>query len=160
MEEIMIELREIRRRELILALIQHRMGFMPIFLKYRDKNNPVFRTYFDFTRYYKSPKLTMLWIVFDSKKVGQIWIKTSDDYASVTRIFVIKKWQNRGIAQQTINQVKNMYNSYSLWKLDTIMQEKKNCHLYEKLGYEKTGQHQKINKRMTLIYYEKRKRNE
>ena len=57
----MIELREIRRRELILALIQHRMGFMPIFLKYRDKNNPVFRTYFDFTRYYKSPKLTMLW---------------------------------------------------------------------------------------------------
>ena len=66
----------------------------------------------------------------------------------------------RGIAQQTINQVEIMYNSYGLWKLDTIMQEKKNCHLYEKLGNEKTGQHQKINKRMTLIYYEKRKRNE
>lgn len=154
----MIELREIKRRELILALIQHRIGFMPIFLKYRDKINPVFRNYFDFIKYYKSPKLTMLWIVFDSKKVGQIWIKTSDDYASVARIFVLKKWQNRGIAQQAIIQSERIFYSYSLWNLETIMQEKKNCHLYEKMGYEQTGQEKKVNNRMTLIYYEKRKK--
>ena len=158
MEEIMIELREIKRRELILALIQHRMGFMPIFLKYRDKINPVFRNYFDFIKYYKSPKITMLWIVFDGKKVGQIWIKTSDDYASVARIFVLKKWQNRGIAQQAISQSERIFYSYNLWKLETIMQEKKNCYLYEKMGYEQTGQQKKVNKRMTLIYYEKRKK--
>jgi hypothetical protein len=40
--------------------------------------------------------------------------------------------------------------------LDTILQEKGNCHLYEKIGYKKTGKIEKINERMDIVYYEKR----
>lgn len=152
----MVELKRIKGNELISALIQHRIGFLPTFIKYRDKINPVFRNYFDFRKYLKSPNLRMFWIVSDSRRVGQIWIITSSEYASLGRLFVLKRWQNQGIAQEAIAKAEKMFASYKLWRLDTIEQEKNNCHLYEKMGYVKTGHKKIINRRMTIIDYEKR----
>lgn len=42
------------------------------------------------------------------------------------------------------------------WELDTILQEPKNCYLYEKLGYRQTGKTEVVNDRLTLVSYEKR----
>ena len=39
--------------------------------------------------------------------------------------------------------------------LETILQEKGNCYLYEKLGYHQTGKTEQINERMTIVFYEK-----
>lgn len=36
-----------------------------------------------------------------------------------------------------------------------ILQEKGNCYLYEKMGYKATGKTEKINDKMTLVFYEK-----
>lgn len=50
------------------------------------------------------------------------------------------------------------FREYVLLKLgglDTILQEKGNCYLYEKMGYRKTGKTEKINDRLTLVFYEK-----
>lgn len=52
-------------------------------------------------------------------------------------------------------QAEKLFNEYKLWKLDTIEQEKNNCHLYEKLGYKPTGHRQQINNKMTIIDYTK-----
>ena len=41
------------------------------------------------------------------------------------------------------------------WSLDTILQEEGNLHLYEKMGYHRTGRKDKINDRMDIVYYEK-----
>ena len=41
------------------------------------------------------------------------------------------------------------------WHLFTIKQEKRNIHLYEKFGYTATDYERKINKRMTIVEYEK-----
>ena len=41
------------------------------------------------------------------------------------------------------------------WALDTILEEPANCHLYEKLGYHRTGTPQRVRPNMTLIDYEK-----
>ena len=151
----MVELRVIKRNELFVALIFHRIGFLPTFIKYRDRTNPIFKTYFDFKKYKNSPNLIMYWIIFDNKKVGQIWIKKRESYGAIARIFVLKPWQNRGIAQQAIMQAEKLFNEYKLWKLDTIEREKNNCHLYEKLGYKPTGHRQQINNKMTIIDYTK-----
>ena len=43
------------------------------------------------------------------------------------------------------------------WELDTILQEPKNCYLYEKMGYRQTGKKNVINERLTLVFYEKKK---
>jgi hypothetical protein len=40
-------------------------------------------------------------------------------------------------------------------KLDTILQEKDNCYLYEKLGYRQTSKTEIINDKMTIVFYEK-----
>jgi len=40
--------------------------------------------------------------------------------------------------------------------LDTILEEAGNCHLYEKIGYMKTGKTEVINEKMTLVFYEKK----
>ena len=39
--------------------------------------------------------------------------------------------------------------------LDTILQEKGNIHLYEKLGYKRTGKIERISYLMDIVYFEK-----
>ena len=41
------------------------------------------------------------------------------------------------------------------WELDTILQEKGNCYLYEKMGYRQTGKTEVVNDKMTLVFYKK-----
>lgn len=65
-----------------------------------------------------------------------------------------KEFRNKGIAQKTFDEIEKIHGNEN-WKLDTILQEKGNCHLYEKLGYKKTGIIENINERMDIVYYEK-----
>lgn len=102
-----------------------------------------------------SSNLVMYWILFDNQRVGQIWVKKSESYAMIARIFILKRFQNRKFAQQAILQAEQIFSKYKIWKLDTIEQEKNNCHLYEKLGYKPTGHRQRINNKMTIVYYQK-----
>lgn len=97
----------------------------------------------------------MFWIVYNGEKVGQIWIGIKEDKASLARLFVLPQFQNKGIAQQAIKIAEALFPNHKHWQLDTIKQEKNNCHLYEKMGYKKTGEEKIINNKMTLIYYEK-----
>ena len=48
-----------------------------------------------------------------------------------------------------------MHPEVKTWKLDTIKQEPRNCHLYEKCGFVRTGQEEVVNERLTLVFYEK-----
>ena len=70
-------------------------------------------------------------------------------------IFILPEFQGKGIAQETIRLCEEMHGNGN-WELDTILQESKNCHLYEKMGYRQTGKTEAINERLTLVFYEKR----
>ena len=54
-----------------------------------------------------------------------------------------------------VRNLANHYLAYVLQNLDTIQEEAGNCHLYEKIGYKKSGRTEVINERMTLVFYEK-----
>lgn len=56
--------------------------------------------------------------------------------------------------------LEEMYPQAEAWRLDTIKEEAKLCHLYEKLGYRRTGQEEVLQPGMTIAYYEKQKRAE
>ncbi len=152
----MVNLIEIKENELIKAYKMHRQGFMPTFIKYHDRINPVFMPYSKFRKYFNRPNLTMFWIKSNGTEVGQIWIGVKDNRIRLARLFVLKKYQNQGIAQKAIRLAELMYPDYDTWCLDTIKQEQNNCHLYEKMGYTTTGEEKIISKRMTIINYEKR----
>ena len=60
-----------------------------------------------------------------------------------------------GIGYAAIQKVFDMHPEVKTWKLDTILQEKVNCHLYEKCGFKRIGEEHVVNDAMTLVDYEK-----
>lgn len=150
-----VQLTEIKQNELISAWHMQIKGFIPVFLKYFDRVNPIFNTYGRFKRRYKNKNIKEYWIECDGKRVGELFLGFKEDCILLARIFVLKRYWNMGIAQEAIICAENMFSKYKIWKLDTIKQESRNCHLYEKLGYSRTGNEKVINKRMTIVDYEK-----
>ena len=76
--------------------------------------------------------------------------------AYISPLFILPRFQNRGIAQTAVKMVFDLYPETTVWRLDTIKQETGNCHFYEKLGFMRTGAETIINERMTLVDYEKK----
>ena len=95
-------------------------------------------------------------MVVEENIVGAIRIVDKKDGSrkKIAPLFVIPEYRGRGYAQQAIKEVENIHGEDN-WELDTILQEKGNCYLYEKMGYQRTGQTRKINDKMTLVFYEK-----
>ena len=70
----------------------------------------------------------------------------------IAPIFIIEHYRNKGIAQRVFSEIERIHGEHN-WKLDTIFQEKGNCYLYEKLGYKRVGDLEKINDKMDIVYY-------
>jgi GNAT superfamily N-acetyltransferase len=70
-------------------------------------------------------------------------------------LYVLPEYQGFGYAQQAIKLVEKLHYEVDEWRLDTILQEVRNCNLYEKMGYAKTGEVKTIKNGMDLVYYKK-----
>ena len=96
-------------------------------------------------------------IVADGETVGGIRVVDWKDRQTRKRIsplFVLPAYRNRGIAQQAMTMAEALHGP-AHWMLDTVLQEKGICYLYEKMGYHQTGHTRIVNERMTLVFYEK-----
>ena len=102
------------------------------------------------------PHTYFYYIMVENNIVGAIRIVDLKDSSRkrIAPLFVLKNYRNKGYAQLAIKEVEKIHGSND-WKLDTILQEEGNCHLYEKMGYCKTGKTEIINDKMTIVYYEK-----
>ena len=97
----------------------------------------------------------------DGKRVGaiNIWNKSSgndDAIFYISPLFILPEFQNRGIGYLAIKKAFEMHPEAIAWRLYTILQEPANCHLYEKCGFERTGEETVINEKMTIIGYERK----
>ena len=104
----------------------------------------------DFTFFY--------YICIGQQKVGAVRVvdqKESRKNQRTTPIFILPEFQGKGIAQEAIRLCEEAHGSEN-WELDTILEESRNCYLYEKMGYRRTGRTEVINERLTLVFYEKR----
>lgn len=93
------------------------------------------------------------------QKVGAVRVidkKESGENKRISPIFILPEFRRKGIAQKAIRLCEELHGSDN-WELDTILQERGNCYLYEKMGYRQTGKTEVINERLTLVFYEKRK---
>ena len=102
------------------------------------------------------PATYFYFIQVDGANAGAIRIIDHKDHSpkKISPLFVLPEYRGLGVAQAAIRMAEAMHGSES-WRLDTILQEKGNCHLYEKMGYRQTGDTKVINDRMTLVFYEK-----
>lgn len=132
-------------------------AFAELLEKYQDiDTNPANESYETLLEKYYQPQSTYYFLMYGKDAVGAIRIVDFKDERKkrISPIFVMPQYQNRGFAREAILKAEQIHGSHS-WSLDTILQEKKNCALYEKMGYHSTEKMKRINDKLTLIRYEK-----
>ena len=135
-----------------------RTAYKPLYEKYHDDNsNPYMES--KETVLHKYTRAGTLGYIFfiDATAVGAVRINIDDVSKSgrVSALCVLPQYQGRGIAQAALLEIEKLHPDVERWFLDTILEEPGNCHLYEKIGYKKTGKTEVINEKMTLVFYEK-----
>lgn len=137
-------------------------AFMPLYEKYQDDDtSPVKESLKRVTEKIIEENSDFYFIVFRGEKVGGVrvrWHQGKKVYENVnwiSPIFIIPKFQNKRIASTVIEQLFDIYPDTIEWRLDTIKQERGNCHLYEKCGFVRVGEDIVVNEKMTLVDYVK-----
>lgn len=133
-------------------------AFQDLYEKYQDTETSPAKENIDkilmrlnqpFTYYY--------WIETENITIGAIRIvdkKEAGKSKRISPVFVMAEYRNKGFAQKAMQLAEEIHGG-SNWELETILQEKGNCYLYEKMGYHQTGKTEVINENMTLIFYKK-----
>lgn len=105
---------------------------------------------------FAQPWTTYYFIADGDTKVGALRVvrKTDGSRKRISPIWIMPEFRNRGYAQQAILELEKCYGS-DHWCLDTILQERGNVHLYEKLGYRKTGRTEHVHDGMDIVFMEK-----
>lgn len=132
-------------------------AFMPLLEKYQDfETSPANETVDRIVSRMNQPFTDYYLIRYLDFYVGAIRIVKKDNFIyRVSPIFIMPEYQGRGIAQEVFAKIEEMHKDAKMWELDTILQERGNCYLYEKLGYIKSGEFKEINDKMSIVYYEK-----
>lgn len=131
-------------------------AFWPLYEKYRDtETSPATETVERVLGRICDPATKYWFIDCDGSPVGAIRVQSKNDVCRISPLFILPEYQGQGIAQQAMLLAERALPDAVKWTLDTILEERGNCHLYEKMGYVRVGQPKKINDRMTLIDYEK-----
>ncbi|MEK4714576.1 GNAT family N-acetyltransferase [Sporosarcina sp. FSL K6-1540] len=132
-------------------------AFLPLLEVYEDYNtNPANETIERMITRINNTSGGVYKIKSDTILVGAIsvWWKEETEFW-ISPMFIQPKYQGQGIAQKAISQIEGLFPQAVSWELATIAEEKRNCYLYEKMGFIKTGETKKINDSTTLIYYKK-----
>ena len=131
-----------------------RTAYKPLFDKYRDvETNPYMETKEIVFRKYTASGTQGYVFVENGVAVGSVRIIMRNDICKVSALAVLPEYQNRGIAQIAMKEIEKIHSDCKCWRLDTILQEKGNCHLYEKLGYTRVGEPKNVNDKLTLVDY-------
>ena len=149
----------LKRARLSDAEAMHRMqvtAFLSLLEKYHDTAiNPACETV-DRVRE-KVARSRYYFILEDGRAVGGIRVvqgPTTGGVKVISPLFVLREYQSRGVAQRAVRLVESIHGAQG-WKLNTILEEPGNCHLYEKLGYVRTGEQRRVRPNMTIIDYVK-----
>ncbi|MFC5532005.1 GNAT family N-acetyltransferase [Cohnella yongneupensis] len=132
-------------------------AFAPLLEKYRDYDtSPANETLDRVRARINAPRSAYFKIIEAGVLVGaiRVWWKEETQFW-ISPIFIAPVHQGRGLSQQALALAEQLYPEAESWELATILEETRNCYLYEKIGYERTGVQQRLNDQATLIYYKK-----
>ena len=154
----MIKLEEVQTDELPQVHKMQVESFMPLYEKYHDEGSPAIESLERIQKRAERPNRKYYFIVYNGARVGVINLGHNDPdekkISIISPIFILPKYQDRGIGYAAIMKSFDLYPEVETWKLDTILQEERNCHLYEKCGFKRVGEEHPVNDVMTLVDYE------
>lgn len=134
-------------------------AFQELLRKYQDiKTNPGAESIDKIFQRIKQKGTDYYFITLNGKHIGAIRVVQLEDSKSrISPMFILPEFQGKGYAQEALCQIEHLYTNTFAWELDTIKQESKLCHLYEKMGYLPTGKENVVKDGMTIIFYRKNK---
>ena len=96
-------------------------------------------------------------IFCDNLCVGAINIRKLEAPGSykLHMMYILPEHQGKGIGQAAIRQAESLFPDAQSWCLETLEDMPLNRHVYENMGYHFTGQTEKINDKLTIVFYEK-----
>ncbi|MBP5553260.1 MAG: GNAT family N-acetyltransferase [Lachnospiraceae bacterium] len=152
-----IKLDEVKEHEIDILHEMQVKSFMPLYEKYHDEGSPAIEPIERIRRRFTVANRKYYFILLDGARVGVINIGHNDpdehEVSFISPLFVLPEYQNRGIGYVAIQKVFELLPDVKTWKLETILQEPANCHLYEKCGFVRVGEEKPVNDKMTLIDY-------
>ena len=152
-----VKLIKASRDEMKTIWLMQKKAFGGLLEKYHDYGiSPASESYERIIEKYEMEGSFYYFISDSGVNVGVIRIIDEQDGSRkrISPIWIMPEHRNKGYAQAAIKEAERIHGADN-WSLDTILQEKGNLHLYEKLGYHRTGKIEKINDRMDIVYYEK-----
>ncbi|SCY19738.1 hypothetical protein SAMN02910370_01664 [Lachnospiraceae bacterium XPB1003] len=152
-----IALEKVTRDDIELVWKMQVEAFSDLLAKYQDyETNPGAEDIDKVLARFEQSWTSYFFIVADGSKAGVVRVVDKKDGSRkrISPIWIMKECRNKGLAQQAIIELEKIYGEDN-WCLDTILQEKGNCYLYEKMGYHRTGKIEKINEQMDIVFYEK-----
>ncbi len=133
-------------------------AFQDLYEKYQDtETSPATENIDKILMRLNQPFTYYYWIETENIAIGAIRIvdkKEAGKSKRISPVFVMAEYRNKGFAQKAMQLAEEIHGD-SNWELETILQEKGNCYLYEKMGYHQTGKTEVINEKMTLVFYKK-----
>ena len=134
-------------------------AFMPLYEKYHDAGSPALESTDRIRARAARSNRKYYFICVSGARVGVINVGHNDpeehEVSFISPIFILPRYQNRGFGYAAIRKVFEMYPEVKTWRLETIKEEPRNCHLYEKCGFVLTGEEEVVNDKMTLVMYER-----
>lgn len=133
-------------------------SFLPLLETYRDYDtNPANERIDRVISRIHRPNGGFYKIMYDNILVGAIGIYAVEKTQFwISPMFILPHYQGKGIAQKAICLAEEMFPEATSWELKTLLEEKRNCYLYEKIGYKQIEEIKKLNENATLVHYEKK----
>jgi GNAT superfamily N-acetyltransferase len=130
-------------------------SFTPLLERYKDFNtSPATETIERTITRINNPSGGFYKIMLNHELVGAICVFWKEENQFwISPMFIHPKYQGRGIAQKSILIIVEFFPHATTWELATILEEKGNCYLYEKMGFTKTGIIKKVNASTTIVFY-------
>lgn len=133
-------------------------AFLPLLETYQDYHtNPANEKFDRVIIRINNPHGGFYKIIYNKDVVGAVsvvWKEKTTEFW-ISPMFILPKYQGKGIAQKIILLLEEMFPQATSWELATILEEKRNCYLYEKMGFLQTGDRKRLNDCATLVYYKK-----
>lgn len=153
----MVKLDPVQREDIETLWKMQVEAFSDLLGKYRDfELSPAAESIDKVIARFEQPWTRYFFIIAGREKVGAVRVVDKQDGSRkrISPIWIMAEYRNKGYAQQAIEEVERIYGPEN-WCLDTILQEVGDLHLYEKMGYHRTGKVEHVNDRMDIVFFEK-----
>jgi GNAT superfamily N-acetyltransferase len=133
-------------------------SFRTLLSKYSDyDSNPGSESYQKVLDRFHQPETKYYAITDGSLRIGAVRVKfdPQTSTARVSPLFLQPAYRGQGFGTEVMRILEETYPQAAVWEVETILQEKKLCSFYERLGYRDTGLRRQIRDGLTIIFYKK-----